>query len=386
MVRQPNFPNAGGLKTLRPDDVLMDWNANVYVYLGYYSGTMPGNQYLHAGYLYVHIWIHSMSNYGWTKPGQVTDAKILYPDPDYPSPGQPLVPMLEPENFFDAACYVKNVKKFYELALHIDLTPIYDKIQRLGPLTRVGDRKPTRSKTSGDVHIKEEPKMSEKKIFTHDPAWTGIMDLKNALIEFGEGISKKDKTEIERKWLIKDGPELAKIIENDAANRDTSGLVYFIKKNILTAYVSVDPEIRIRENRDGYGNLLKYQIAYKGPAGADGLTRVELEYETTEELFNMLLNYVRCTVNPFKGSFPIQREVWIAEYADGHTYELKSCDHGTDWQMEVEFSSEEEAKAFEMKPEFTPYVGNDVTSDPYHKIKHYWQFTRLTQRDEHLPF
>lgn len=386
MVRQPNFPNAGGLKTLRPGDVLMDWNAHTFVYLGYYSGTMPMNKYLHAGYLYVGIWIHSMHDFGWTKPGQVTDAKVLYPDPDYPSPGQPLVSMLKPENFYNAACYVKNVKKFYQLALHIDLTPIQDQIQKLGPLTRVGDRKPKRFNTSGDLHIKEEIKMSEKKIFVRDPSWCGIEDLKRDLIRFGEGLRKEDKTEIERKWLVTDGPELARVIENHAAHRDTCGLVHFIRKHILTAYVSVDPEIRIRENRDGYGNLLSYQIAYKGPAGADGLTRVELEYETTEELFNMLLNYVRCNVNSFRGSFPIQRDVWIAEYDDGRTYELKSYDNGADWQIEVEFPTEEEAMAFEMKPEFAPYVGNDVTSDPYHKIKHYWQFTRMTQREEPLPF
>ena len=154
MVRQPSFPNAGGLKTLRPGDVLMDWNAKTYVYLGYYTGTMPMNKYLHAGYLYVHVWIQSMMNYGWRNPGQVTDEKILYPDPDYPIPGLTLVRMIEPEHFPISAWYVKNVKKFYELALHIDLTPIYDRIQKLGPLTRVGDRKPKRFKTSGDQHIK----------------------------------------------------------------------------------------------------------------------------------------------------------------------------------------------------------------------------------------
>lgn len=364
---------AGGLKTLKPGDVLLTENADLYVYLGYYTGNL--RPFVHSGYLYINIWVQAMHSYNWRTPGEVTDEDILYPDKEYPNSGRCLVNALKyPETF---ACYVKHPKKFEELALHIDLTPIYDKIQKIGPLTRIGDRKPRRSEDSDDNKIMEVPTMGEKKTFTNND-WTSMEELRDTLVEFGKDLTPDEGTEVERKWLVTDGPAFAAVLEKAALN---DPLVTLTRKFVTTSYVSISPEIRIRADFTMYHELIDYKIAYKGPAGEDGLERVELEFATTKEIYERLLAYVCSSVmQPFNGSIPIQRHVWLAKYPDGFTYELKCADHGNDWQLEVEFSNREVAMAFRMRQEFTEYVGNDVTSDPYHKIKHYWESTRLLPR------
>lgn len=160
--------------------------------------------------------------------------------------------------------------------------------------------------------------------------------------------------EIERKWLLHkvplDGPDF--------------------KFEVLQSYLSTGtPEVRIRSEQllaskgKGDGNKLPtYLLTAKGPGS---LSRPEVEFYITQA------NYFK--LRALIDGRPIHKTFYIYRLKDGHELGVSVVDQS--WiYAEVEFSSEEEAKAFEFPfPECEP---RDVTESEHFKMKNYWKRTR----------
>lgn len=136
--------------------------------------------------------------------------------------------------------------------------------------------------------------------------------------------------EIERKWFLKELPEMCKT----KAPCD-----------IEQCYIASSPSVRIRkslEHRD------PYKITFKGPGN---IKRVEIEENISEETYNKLKTFM---VNP-KGI--ISKKFWKFNILGTDlNYEISTVD-GMWHYIEVEFKSEEEANNFK-PPE---WFGTDVT-------------------------
>lgn len=137
--------------------------------------------------------------------------------------------------------------------------------------------------------------------------------------------------EIERKFLIKELPDLTK----------------FENKHITQGYLNTNPVVRIREDGD------KYYLTYKGKGL---LAREEANLPLTKEAFEHLI---------VKSDGKIIRKTRYLIPLDPYTIELDvfEGDHAPLIMAEVEFPSIEEANAF-VAPE---WFGEDVTQDSrYH--------------------
>lgn len=137
--------------------------------------------------------------------------------------------------------------------------------------------------------------------------------------------------EIERKFLIKELPDLTK----------------FENKHITQGYLNTNPVVRVREDGD------KYYLTYKGKGL---LAREEANLPLTKEAFEHLI---------VKSDGKIIRKTRYLIPLDPYTIELDvfEGDHAPLIMAEVEFPSIEEANAF-IAPE---WFGEDVTQDSrYH--------------------
>lgn len=133
--------------------------------------------------------------------------------------------------------------------------------------------------------------------------------------------------EIERKFLIKELPDLSK----------------FDYVDIEQGYLNVSPVVRIRKKND------KYILTYKG---SGLMAREEIEASLTEDAYKHLLEKI--------DGYPITKRRYLIPL-DPYTIELDIFEgHMKGLIMaEVEFPSIEEANAFK-----TPdWFGEDVTSD-----------------------
>lgn len=157
--------------------------------------------------------------------------------------------------------------------------------------------------------------------------------------------------EIERKFLIDRFPEELPLIKEAV---------------IFQSYISVNPEIRIREyiEESTIYNHFGYRLTIK----TDGeLTREEVQWEILPELYFELLKDV-------KGK-PIFKQYRTYRLPDGHILECSIVDAGTENEFmyaEIEFEGELEAR------KFTPpsYLGKEITFYPEYKMKNYWKRTR----------
>lgn len=137
--------------------------------------------------------------------------------------------------------------------------------------------------------------------------------------------------EIERKFLIKEMPQLQK----------------YESKDIIQGYLNTDPVVRVR--RDGE----KYYMTYKGKGL---LAREEYNLPLNPEAFEHML--------PKCDGRIINKTRYLIPY-DKYTIELDVFhgDHAPLIMAEVEFDSIEEANAFNPPAWF----GDDVTNDSrYH--------------------
>lgn len=137
--------------------------------------------------------------------------------------------------------------------------------------------------------------------------------------------------EIERKFLIKELPNLSK----------------YESKHITQGYLNTNPVVRVREDGD------KYYLTYKGKGL---LAREEANLPLTKEAFEHLV---------VKSDGRIIKKTRYLIPLDPYTIELDvfEGDHAPLIMAEVEFPSIEEANAF-IPP---AWFGEDVTSDSsYH--------------------
>ena len=155
--------------------------------------------------------------------------------------------------------------------------------------------------------------------------------------------------EIERKFLMKEFPaDLEPIREVD----------------IRQGYVSIEPEVRIHRAKDRTTGKEDFRLTLKG----DGtLTRTEIKTDVDEAFYKEALSLMSGET-----IYKDYRSYRLGDYV----LEVCRVDVGTPWEFfygEIEFASEEEARAF-VKPEF---LGEDVTDDDAYKMKNYWKRTRV---------
>lgn len=133
--------------------------------------------------------------------------------------------------------------------------------------------------------------------------------------------------EIERKFLVKELPDLSKCEYVD----------------IQQGYLSTSPVVRVRKKND------KYILTYKG---SGLMAREEIEANLTQESYEHLLEKI--------DGFPITKRRYLIPY-EAYTIELDVFSGHMDGLImaEVEFPSVEEAEGFNPPAWF----GQDVTDD-----------------------
>lgn len=133
--------------------------------------------------------------------------------------------------------------------------------------------------------------------------------------------------EIERKFLVKELPDLSKYEYVD----------------IEQGYLSTSPVVRIRKKND------KYILTYKG---SGLMAREEIEAALTKEAYEHLLEKIDgYPITKRRYMIPFESYIIELDIFEGHMKDLIMA--------EVEFPSVEEADAF-VAPE---WFGEDVTSD-----------------------
>ena len=154
--------------------------------------------------------------------------------------------------------------------------------------------------------------------------------------------------EIERKWRMSAPPPL----------RERS------HTRIEQSYLCVTPEVRIRRYEDVISGSVRYDLTIKGEGT---LSREEIIKDLSAEEYGALLGLTH-------GAEPIVKDLRTYDY-EGRTLEFSYVDpqraSGFSY-AEVEFPSEEEARAF-LAPE---WFGQESTEDGTFRMKLYWQETR----------
>lgn len=151
--------------------------------------------------------------------------------------------------------------------------------------------------------------------------------------------------EIERKFLIKEKPSIIAV-------------EHFHTKQ---AYISVDPEVRVRE-KFGVDECSKCGSPYKITIKGNGtLVREEIETSIDEKFYNKILEFIRHK--------PILKDYYIYHY-NGYDIEVSDVDFGAFMYAEVEFDSIEDANNFIWPwPEI---LISEETENPEYKMKNYW--------------
>lgn len=157
--------------------------------------------------------------------------------------------------------------------------------------------------------------------------------------------------EIERKWVIRGNIEGFDLIFNGWYD---------------TYYLSVNPEIRVREFVQ-FENGESVHVYLKAVKSGSGLSRVEGEYNISADEYNRLVE---------KPELIIHGDFWWYRYGK-YVLEVTHRDTGREsafWFLEVEFESEEEALRFELPSEIH---GIEVTYLKEFQMVNYWNRTRL---------
>ena len=165
--------------------------------------------------------------------------------------------------------------------------------------------------------------------------------------------------EIERQWLF----DIDKVPMHSC----------FGYKDMEQSYLSLEPEVRLRKETSKLISELvlksdpTYWITIKGNGD---LSREEINKEITKEEYEALKRIGSITEDK------VIRKIHWETYIGKYKLELNIVDKGTENEFcygEIEFSSEEEALAFEP----LDYFGEEVTYDNSYKMKNYWKRTRL---------
>lgn len=165
--------------------------------------------------------------------------------------------------------------------------------------------------------------------------------------------------ETERKWMVSGWPE------------DEAGCVLPLLKEeeMRQGYVSVSPTVRIRSEQET-GKDARYMLCFKSKGL---LSRMEVEFPVSEEHFAQIGALIGL---PLIGKL---RRTY--QLPDGRHLEVNHVDEGLPgefWYAEVEFGSEEEARAWDPAAAgLGSYLDDDVTEQPGQSMGAYWAATRL---------
>ena len=155
--------------------------------------------------------------------------------------------------------------------------------------------------------------------------------------------------EIERKWLLHRLP---------ARHADN---MYWVEQ----FYISTEPEIRLRRCKPNgdYENKKPFVMTLKS---GGTLSREEVETAVTEEFYELALDMIN--LDPIQKNFLVYNE-------GGHKVEVSVILNDEKFvYAEVEFASEEEAKAYQFP--WPDLVEKEVTDNPEYKMKNYWKRVR----------
>ncbi len=159
--------------------------------------------------------------------------------------------------------------------------------------------------------------------------------------------------EIERKWLVNGWPE---------------GLPLLYEQSMRQGYISVEPTVRIREEKRT-GEKAEYILCFKSRGT---LARQEVETAVSEETFRQLEELIGLPLIP-----KIRRTYALP---DGLKLEVSVVDQGAPdmfWYAEVEYGTEEEALAWQAPGrEIAAYLNREVTGVPGQSMGAYWERTR----------
>lgn len=160
--------------------------------------------------------------------------------------------------------------------------------------------------------------------------------------------------EIERKFLLSHLPRIK------------ADEMWYVEQT----YISIEPEVRIRNKKPMTSYFPKsYYNKYLMTIKSDGsLTRNEIETPIYENFYNEAIDFI--------GKEPIKKEYFVY-YIDNLRLEVSIVDKETDYSFiyaEVEFHSEEEAKAFKFP--FPEILIEEITYQSDYKMKNYWLNSR----------
>lgn len=159
--------------------------------------------------------------------------------------------------------------------------------------------------------------------------------------------------EIERKWLF----------DSEKAPEDIEIMgEYFYKQ----AYLSVDPEVRIRSRLKAGDKERTYALCIKSKGE---LERIEVQKELTEKEFKELMIVGKIRDDEFISKHFYRYKIGKYELTLGRTDEGRSTEF---CYGEIEFESRQEAERFKA-PE---WFGKEVTEDMNFKMCNYWENTR----------
>lgn len=155
-------------------------------------------------------------------------------------------------------------------------------------------------------------------------------------------------TEIERKFLIDSFPADLPLIR---------------QHQVYQAYLSLDPEVRIRRNvKDGQD--IAYFLTIKS---GHGLVREEVELDISKAHFYALAKMIE---RPF-----VSKDFRVYQLPDGLELECSLVDKGTSSEFmyaEIEFPNVDAAKNFAVLPAFK----KEITEDPAYRMRDHWKKTR----------
>lgn len=202
----------------------------------------------------------------------------------------------------------------------------------------------------------EQYRTIRKKIEETWPQWKIDFCNSNILISaHAKKLERKDAKhmpnqfiEIERKFLLDSFPTDLPLKE---------------EFQVYQAYLSINPEVRIRRNEKD-GKDTAYYLAIKS---SGEMIRKEVEIPISKDHFYALAEMVS---QPF-----ITKDFRIYLLPNDLLLECSHVDKGRDTEFmyaEVEFPNGQAAEAFELLPNFMA----DVTSDSSYKMKNFWKRTR----------
>lgn len=126
-------------------------------------------------------------------------------------------------------------------------------------------------------------------------------------------------------------------------------------------YLSTDPQVRIRRTLNHTNASESYVLCIKSNGD---LVRHEVETTITKEQFDELEEML---------AYPlIHKELHAYRMDDGLLLECSEVDDGAFAYAEVEFSTEEDARAWSIPDELASCLGEEMTYDHKFKMISYW--------------